>query len=198
MQSEVRILDENGQVVDVLQAKATESAAYVKQALERYPDIDVMTTTEVHSRLVAMGAADQVTNSGISEAALQAKVESAASSVSGSGFTSSDLLPSGLGMAIIALSVLTTKDATAEMMADEFGQRTAKAGVGTAIGNAAMVVTGTWWLGLAAGLGVTWLSTYGGNKRERYEALKRATQEVTRASNASKAIMTTAKLKYLS
>lgn len=179
---DVRILDEQGNVVEVLQAKATESAAYVKEALERYPDIDVMTTSEVHGRLVAMGAAEQISDSGISEAALQSKIEAAASAGGGSGgFDASDLLPTGVGLAIIALSVFTTKGASAELMGEEFGERTARAGLGTLAGKAALVASGAWWVSLAAGVGSTWLAAHGGNKRDRYEALRRAAEGVDAA-----------------
>jgi hypothetical protein len=186
---DVRILNEQGAVVDVLQAKATESAGYVQDALDRYPDIDVMTTTEVHSRLVAMGAADQVTDSGISEAALQNKIESAASSVGGGGLDASDMLPTGIGLAIIALSVFATKGASAELMGDEFGQRTARAGLGTLAGKAALVASGAWWVSLAAGVGSTWLAAHGGNKRDRYEALKRAVETVEETVQRNRHLM---------
>ncbi len=188
---DVRILDEQGNVVDVLQAKATESAAYVKEALERYPDIDVMTTTEVHGQLVSMGAADQVTNSGISEAALQSKIEAAASAggAGGGGFDASDLLPTGVGLAIIALSVFTTKGASAELMGEEFGERTARASLGTLAGKAALVASGAWWVSLAAGVGSTWLAAHGGNKRDRYEALKRAVEGVDAAVRRNRQLL---------
>jgi hypothetical protein len=173
---DLRIVDQDGHVVDVLQAKATESAAYVQAALEKYPDIDVMTTTEVHSHLVALGAADQVTESGISETVLQAKVEAAAHAAD--GVSAADLLPSGLGMAIIALSVFTTKGGTAELLGEELGQRTAQATLSTAAGKVVMVATGTWWVSLAAGVGTRWLASHGGNKRERLEALRQAVEGV--------------------
>ncbi len=44
---DLRIEDEDGTVDELLQLKATDSMAYVKQALERYPDIRVVTPTEV-------------------------------------------------------------------------------------------------------------------------------------------------------
>lgn len=178
---DVLILDEQGNVAEVLQAKATESAAYVKEALERYPDIDVMTTTEVHGQLVAMGAADQVIDSGIGEAALQSKIEAAASAGGGGSWDASDLLPTGIGLAIIALSVFTSKGASAELMGEEFGARAARAGLGTLAGKAALVASGAWWVSLAAGVGSTWLAAHGGNKRDRYEALKRAMDSVDAA-----------------
>lgn len=186
---DVRIVDEQGHVVDVLQTKATESAAYVREALERYPDIDVMTTTEVHAHLVALGAADQVSNSGISEAALQAKVDAAAAVADGTSLGATDMLPSSLGLAVIALSVWTTKGASAELMGQEFGQRTAQAGLSTYAGKAAMVASGAWWVALAAGVGTRWLASHGGNKRERLEILKRAVQCVNTEVGRNRLVM---------
>jgi len=39
----------DGHVASILQMKATDSVEYVRHALERYPDIDVVTTDEVYS-----------------------------------------------------------------------------------------------------------------------------------------------------
>ena len=170
---DILIRDAEGQVVDFVQAKATESIDYVKQALERYPDIDVMTTTEVHAQLLARGAADQVNSAGISETILQQKVEAAASAGQ-SYFTASDFVPPAIGLAVIALSSFMDKSLTLEQKGAQFGDRAAKASLTGAAGNAVLVATNTWWLGLAVGAGSHWLSTYGGNKRQRFEALQRA------------------------
>lgn len=43
---DVRIVDEDGRVVELLQLKATESAGYVRSALDKYPDIRVVATDE--------------------------------------------------------------------------------------------------------------------------------------------------------
>ena len=125
---DIRVLDEHGQVSELLQAKATESVQYVQEALQRYPDIDVTTTTEVHAQLTALGLAENVHGSGISEAALQAKVEAAATH-SDTAFDASDLVPSSIGLAVIALSVFMKKDASLREKGEQFGQRSAKAGV---------------------------------------------------------------------
>ena len=169
---DIQITDANGQVSELLQAKATESASYVQDALERYPNIDVTTTTEVHSQLLAMGLAQDVNNSGISEAVLQAKVEAATHG--GAAFDATDLVPSSIGLAVIALSVFMNKDGTLREKGAEFGNRSAKAGVSSAVGKIAMVATQTWWLGLVAGVGSSWLASRGHGKREQYEALRGA------------------------
>lgn len=169
---DIQITDASGQVSELLQAKATESARYVQDALERYPSIDVTTTNEVHGQLLAMGLAQDVHNSGISEAMLQAKVETAAQG--GSVFDASDLVPSSIGLAVIALSVFMDKGATLREKGAVFGTRSAKAGASSAVGKLAMVATQTWWLGLIAGVGSSWLASKGHGKREQYEALREA------------------------
>ena len=169
---DIQITDANGEVSEVLQAKATESVQYVKEALERYPDIDVTTTTEVHAQLLALGLAQDVHNGGISESMLQAKVEAATQA--GSTFHARDLVPSSIGLAVIALSVFMDKGATLREKGASFGSRSAKAGASSVAGKLVMVATQTWWLGLIAGVGSSWLASRGHGKRERYEALRAA------------------------
>lgn len=172
---DIRILDDQGQVVDLLQAKATESAQYVLDALHRYPGIDVVSTSEVHAQLLALGMAENVTNSGITEASLQAAVEHAA----GGGhahFSVDDLLPSGVGLAVIAMSLLLDKKMSWIDRAAQFGQRGVRAGAAGAVAKVAMVVTQTWWIGLVAGVGSSWLATKGRARREQYEALRAAVE----------------------
>ena len=170
---DIRVLDEHGQVSELLQAKATESVQYVQEALQRQPDIDVTTTTEVHAQLTALGLAENVHGSGISEAALQAKVEAAAAH-SDTAFDASDLVPSSIGLAVIALSVFMKKDASLREKGERFGQRSAKAGVSAGVGKAALVATQTWWVALIGGVATSWLAGRGQEKREQYEALKEA------------------------
>lgn len=50
---DLRIVGEDGNTVDYLQLKATDSVGYIKSALERYPDIQILATGDVaHSGLV--------------------------------------------------------------------------------------------------------------------------------------------------
>lgn len=170
---DVRIVDDAGRTVDELQAKATESAAYVRAALDRYPDFDVSTTKEVYAQLLAMGATERVVDSGISEAILQQKIEAAAG-VARDGISVSDLVPSTLGLAAIAMSAFMDKSLSLEQRGTDFGGRTAKAGLSTAAGKLALVATQTWWLALIAGVGSGWLADKGRHKRERYATLQSA------------------------
>ena len=66
---DLQIINSDGSIAQELQLKATESLSYVKEALERYPDIDVLTTDEV---LNAGGdAAQNIFSSGFSDEALE-------------------------------------------------------------------------------------------------------------------------------
>lgn len=64
---DMRIVDESGAVVEYLQLKATDSIGYVRTALERYPDIQILATDEVSS-------SGLVIDSGISDHGLREQV----------------------------------------------------------------------------------------------------------------------------
>ena len=61
---DVRIVDEDGEAVELLQMKATNSVGYVRDALERYPDIRIVASSEVSGGL---DANSMVLDAGISE-----------------------------------------------------------------------------------------------------------------------------------
>jgi hypothetical protein len=65
---DLQIIDPDGSVAQELQLKATKSLAYVKEALERYPDIDVLTTDEVLD--VGGHAVNRILGTGFSESEL--------------------------------------------------------------------------------------------------------------------------------
>lgn len=181
---DVLVTDGHGAVVDLLQAKATDSVSYVKAALERYPDIDVMTTTEVHARLLALGVGDRVTDSGISEVLLQHKIEAAAGLAAPDGVV--DWLPGGASVALIALSALVDRSVSLEQRGAQAGERMAAVGVTGVAGKATLMATGYWWLGLAAGLGSKFLADHGGHKRQRLDALQRAVEIAERQARPAR------------
>lgn len=74
---DVRILDEHGAVVQYLQLKATDSVSYIRSALERYPDIEILGTEEV-------AGSGLVLDSNISDQDLRAHVELGMDAVDGS------------------------------------------------------------------------------------------------------------------
>jgi len=64
---DVIIKDSHGHVLNHLQLKATESLAYIKEALASYPDIDIVATHEVFEHLNESGLADHVTVTSFSD-----------------------------------------------------------------------------------------------------------------------------------
>lgn len=48
---DIIIRDDKGRIAELLQAKATDSISYVKEAFERYPDIDVVVPRELYEQL---------------------------------------------------------------------------------------------------------------------------------------------------
>ena len=169
---DLQVLDSHGHVANLIQAKATDSIDYIRQALDHYPNIDITTTSEVYSRMAAMGLAQHVHDGGVALSTLNGDMASAVADASNQFHVS--FVPSAIGLAVIALSVLMNKRLTREMAAREFGQRSAKSGVAVGAASAAMVVTQTWWIGLLAGVGTRLLTARGEAKREQYQMLKDA------------------------
>lgn len=181
---DIRILDAEGHTMDLLQAKATDSVAYVKEALERYPNIDVTTTSEVHSQLLSLGLGEQVSDGGITDAFLQGKVEAAAGL--SAGLDAADFVPSALGLAVIAFSAFSASDTDVTKRSEQFGQRASKAGLAGGAGTALMLATGTWLLAPVGGIGFRMLVAQGDAKRHRYDALKHIV-ETLEADNTRRA-----------
>ena len=71
---DLRIVDEHDVVVEYLQLKATDSVAYIRSVLERYPDIQILATDEVAD-------SGLVLDSGITDQDLRAHVEKGVDSV---------------------------------------------------------------------------------------------------------------------
>lgn len=68
---DIAITDSDGHVAEVVQLKATESIGYIKHALDRYPDIKIITTSEAAH---ALDSPHLVIDSGISDRAIEKTV----------------------------------------------------------------------------------------------------------------------------
>lgn len=69
---DVKIIDRDGRVSEFLQLKASDNIGYVKDALERYPDIQIMTTDEVAD---TMQTSQVILDSDISDEWLTSAIE---------------------------------------------------------------------------------------------------------------------------
>lgn len=150
-------------VVEQIQLKATDSVHLVTEALQRYPDIDVVTTAEVYDQLMAIGMTEGIVNSGVSDAALEAFVSDAAESANDHAM---DWMPPVLTAAIIAFSSYRKKDLDEFARTRGFGERFGRSYVYSILGGAASAVTGVGVAGLITVLATGWLSSRGRKKRE--------------------------------
>jgi hypothetical protein len=128
---DLQILDADRAVVDVLQLKATDSAAYLRQTLEKYPDIEVMATEEVAALEEFEGT---VIDSGISNTEITADATTA---VYGSNpdflDVFSPVLPLVFILATEGVHVALGKE-TEQHFAERFSERAKHAVTGTAVG----------------------------------------------------------------
>ena len=174
---DIGIRGPNDQVKDLIQLKATESVGYVQQALERYPHIDVVTTSEVHAQLLTQGMADQVIDSGITLDDVHADVYGAISA----GDIAMDWSPPLVAIALIAFSSYSRQSMDEFDRSREFGNRSTQAYLAYLAGGAVAVASGTVWLGLLGAVGSKLLFVSGRKKTERLHQLNDLIRQNKRA-----------------
>lgn len=166
---DIAILDNNGITVNELQMKATDSVDYIKTALERYPDIDIVTTEEVYNSVVMHEFADQVINSGISNEELTSVVTETLESDSVDMDWGLPVIP----MLLIGYSVYKKESLSSFEKGTEFGDRYIQSYISYIAGGAVAVITNTWWLGLIASMGTKVFCKYGRVKFNKAKSLDR-------------------------
>ena len=157
----------DAKVVEVLQAKATDSVSYVREALARYPNIDVITTKEVGAQLAMQGLSEHVTTSDISDAALERVVHSAIEAQT----IHMHYMPSLLVLGLIAYMSFKGRGSLAEQ-GRVFGERATKNYVAYLVGGGAAVLTQTWWMAIPAGVGTRVLMGSGARMAKHLQALR--------------------------
>ena len=143
------INDSTEKIADTLQLKATEQVSYIKDALERYPDIDIVTTNEVYNQLAMTEYADNVINSGISNSEITDAVEEV---FSNNNFDF-DWCPSIVSFLVIGYSVSKKKHLSEFEKGKEFGGRMFSSWIGYLVGGTTTMLTGGAWIaGIAAAM----------------------------------------------
>ena len=165
---DIAITGPSGQLHDTIQAKVTDSVTYVTDALKQNPQIDVVTTSEVHSHLVMQGFSEHVIDSGISDAALTAAVEGGVDGAT----ISMHWVPSTVSLALIAFSAYSQEGLSSYQKSRQFGQRASRSYLAYLAGGGLAVVTNTWWIGVLGGMGSRMILGTGRRKRERLAELK--------------------------
>lgn len=153
----------------VLQVKATDSAIYVRRALEQHPEIDVATTDEVYSQLLLSGGAEGLVHSGIANADLEQAVASAALAGHELDFT-----PPLLGLALIGLTALAFESGSLGDKATSVARRCGQAYPAWMVGKMVAMVGGPlWWLSIPAGIGARHIASEGRLRRQAYVEIRR-------------------------
>lgn len=164
---DIAIMGPDGATKDTIQAKATESVAYVKEALKEHPQIDVVTTSEVYSQLLMQGLAEGVINSGVTEDGLGVIVEGSVDDVT----MTIDWVPSVVPLALIAFSTYNEEALSEYEQSRRFGERASKSYLAYLAGGTIAVATQTWWIGVIGGMGSRMLLGAGRRKRNRLSHL---------------------------
>ena len=159
-------------IADVLQCKATDSVDYVTAAIRKYPDIDVVTTDEVHSQILMHAAGENIVNSGISDSVLEHTVQHAADP----DYDVSDMFDLKLPLASLALIAFTEyvdSDKGRYQKCFSFGERSSKSLMAYTAGGIIAGLTSTWWLGLLAAVGTRYAAGIGKRRRLEFKKLKK-------------------------
>lgn len=133
---DLQIFNDDGSIADAIQLKATNSLSYIQEALEKYPDIDVLTTSEVFEQSDML--TDQIINSGFSNDDLTNTIHAPMESLFDSGIEEfvENILP-GLPFVIIALTegrkVMVGKKSFQVALANGL-ERAAKTGLSMGVG----------------------------------------------------------------
>lgn len=183
---DISIVGSNGQIASLLQAKATSSVSYVQDAIEKYPNIDVVTTDEVYSHLVMTGVSESVIRGNMSNTELEDALNNA---VDASDLAIDYTLPI-FALAFIAFTSYKEESLTLYEKAKHAGGRSGKTYLSYLIGGGIAAVTNTWWLGVLGSVSSRVLSDSGNTKYGVYETLKnveRVNQKIIDRLNAENA-----------
>ncbi|WP_394151547.1 hypothetical protein [Vibrio maritimus] len=160
---DIQIVNDLGVEIEVLQAKATSSVHYVQQALERYPNVDVVTTEETFLKLAEMGEVEGVINSGISNANLHEYTDT---SMNGSDGVLFDHIP----VISLALIAFTSYDKMGDFDVSDFTRRGCHAYITYLVSLGVMSATGVWLMGPLMSIGMMGMLQH---YREKYSNLNK-------------------------
>ena len=166
---DIEIHGPDASITEVIQAKATDSVGYVRDAIEQYPAIDVVTTEEVYSHLVMSGVGVEVTNSGIHNDALEELLGDAVAA----GDVAADFMPPVIALAFIAFTSYRDESLALYQKAQAAGERSGAVYLATLIGGFIAEATDSFWLGVLGTIGSKLLGDRAANRGRLIDLLKR-------------------------
>ncbi len=137
---DLQILNADGTIAQELQLKATNSLSYVKEALEKYPDIDVLTTEEISNTLSENILSSNISNDDLSDSITE-PLESLLDTPLGD--VAEAVLP-GLPFILIAVGEgrhIMTGRKSFELAASSLIERSVKTGISIGAGSLAFMLT---------------------------------------------------------
>ena len=161
---DLEIVNDHGATQDFISLKATEHVSYVKEALDRYPDIDVVTTSEVYGAMVGTPEGALLVDGGISDITLQSTAQDAADG-SAAGLDGAMLSVLALGPAAYRHFVNSDKPMSKQVFG--FTKQVTRAKTASIVGVAATLVVPFWPVGLLAAMGLSMVAAIGNNRREQ-------------------------------
>ena len=161
---DLEIVNDQGVLQDMISLKATEHVSYVKEALDRYPDIDVVTTSEVYGAMVGTPEGAHLVDGGISNLTLQGTVQDAADG-NAAGLDGAMLSLLALGPATYRHFVNSDKPLAEQVFG--FTKQVTRAKTASLAGAAAMAVVPFWPAALLTAMGLSMVAAVGNNRREQ-------------------------------
>ena len=161
---DIFVTDKQGHIDEFLSLKATNSVAYVKEALERYPDIDVVSTSEVYGALAGTPDGVRLIDGGIQNSDLSDSVHEAAGG-DASGFEHAAF--SLMALMPAAYRYFSESGKTTEEMTSGLTRHVGRTKSAAMIGKAAMLVMPYWPVAILVSTGVSMLGRIGNDRREQ-------------------------------
>jgi hypothetical protein len=172
---DIKIEGPNQEVQELLQLKATTSTSYIKDAIEHYPEIDVITLSDLQGQLGSISSITNVSASSISSADLMQEIDGA---TDGSSF----FFPAVplLGLGYIVFSNYKEQDISHFKKHQRFGKRASNHVVNASIISA----TATPFIGIPLVLGKEYLFRSARQDKEIIQFLK---SQIKQSKNTQKA-----------
>ena len=165
---DIKVTDSDGSLVELMSLKATDHAAYITHALERYPDIDVVSTSEVYAAMAGTPEGARLIDGGIDNVDLTTHVGDAAYG-SGDGLVHAGL--SFLALLPAAYKHFIASDKSAGDKTIGFTEQVSRGKFSAMAGKVAMLAVPYWPVALLASVGVSMVARVGDNRREQHDRL---------------------------
>lgn len=178
---DIQIVDGHGDVQELISAKATEHVGYVNEALDRYPDIDVVTTSEVYAAMAGTPEGANLMDGGVSHMEVLGETQDA---VAGQAGILDEAVLSALAAGPAAFKHFSDTDRPMAERTAGFSRHVGRAKTASMAGAAAMAAVPLWPVAFLTAAGLSMAASVGNNKREQLQRLMVLRDQVREAAKA--------------